>query len=335
MKIAKNETVVGGFLLVAIAASAAFLVAKAGAQGWARGTKRFTIEAASGKNLREEAPVRMRGIQVGVVEAIDMDARSQVRVTFRVEPKYARNVKTDAFARVIEPPILGTSFIDLDPGTPELDVHPGGGLRTMPEPSLFANLEESVADVKKIVSQVSAFVEDAAKTMKEVNAMAREVSPADVGTIVRNAARASEDLAETTAAIRRREGAVGRLLADDTLVRESEMLVAKTRESLAAMDRLTVELTAQLQKISARLDSTGVSFENLKTVVDNTARLSGELAILTERINQGKGTLGKLMNDDAIFVEAKGVLKELRESVQDLREQAPINSFIGVVFSAF
>ena len=31
----------------------------------------------------------------------------------------------------------------------------------------------------------------------------------------------------------------------------------------------------------------------------------------------------------------KGILKELRESVEDLREQAPINSFIGVVFSAF
>jgi len=34
-------------------------------------------------------------------------------------------------------------------------------------------------------------------------------------------------------------------------------------------------------------------------------------------------------------VEARGLLKELRETVQDLREQAPINSFIGVVFSAF
>ena len=40
-------------------------------------------------------------------------------------------------------------------------------------------------------------------------------------------------------------------------------------------------------------------------------------------------------SDDAIFKETRALLKELRESVEDLREQAPINSFIGVVFSAF
>ena len=42
--------------------------------------------------------------------------------------------------------------------------------------------------------------------------------------------------------------------------------------------------------------------------------------------------------DDAAgrtLATASSLDKELRESVEDLREQAPINSFIGVVFSAF
>jgi phospholipid/cholesterol/gamma-HCH transport system substrate-binding protein len=56
---------------------------------------------------------------------------------------------------------------------------------------------------------------------------------------------------------------------------------------------------------------------------------------VTEKVNKGQGTLSKFVNDDAIFRETKALLKEVRESVEDLREQAPINSFIGVVFSAF
>lgn len=351
MKIAKNEAVVGGFLLVAAAASMAFMVAKAGAQGWLRGTKRFTIKTANGHNIRDAAPVRMNGVQVGVVEDVEMDKDSLVEVTFRVEPRFAKNLRVNAEAMVVEPPVLGTTYVEIKPGSkdqPELETL--APIQSQEMKTLFDNLEGSVADLKSIVSKVNVFVEDAGKTMKEVNVIAHELAAGksvagraindpdfgqDVAQIVKNAARVSDDLADATDAIKRREGAIGRLLKDDTIVKESEQLVAKARESLGVLDKLTGELTAQLEKISKKLDAAGVSMEGLKTVVDNTAKLSSELAALAEKVNQGKGTLGKLMNDDAIFVEAKGVLKELRESVQDLREQAPINSFIGVIFSAF
>jgi phospholipid/cholesterol/gamma-HCH transport system substrate-binding protein len=352
MKLARNEGVVGGFMLVAVAAGMAFMVAKAGSQGWLRGTKHFKIKTADGHNIREAAAVRMSGIQVGVVEDVEMDPTDAlVEVSFRVEPRFAKNLRKDSVAMVVEPPILGAAYVDVKPGSldqPELPTR--GDIHTEEAQSLFDNLQGSVADLKSIVSKVNVFVDDAGKTMKEVNVIAQEVAegksvagravndPAfgqDVATIVKNAAKVSDDLADATAAIRRREGAIGRLLQDDTLVRESEALLTKTRESLATLDKLTADLTGTLEKIAGKLDAAGVSMDQLKAVIDNTAKLSGELASIAQKVNEGKGTLGKLMNDDAIFVEAKGVLKELRESVQDLREQAPINSFIGVIFSAF
>ena len=85
----------------------------------------------------------------------------------------------------------------------------------------------------------------------------------------------------------------------------------------------------------AAVDSTSKSGPPGSSVVENTKKVTGELAQLTANVNTGKGSVGKLMTDDAVFVEAKMLLRELRETVQDLREQAPINSFIGVVFSAF
>lgn len=63
---------------------------------------------------------------------------------------------------------------------------------------------------------------------------------------------------------------------------------------------------------------------------------------ITEKINNGNGTLGKLINDDEVhknvntaISDAQIVLRELREGLEDTREQAPVTSFIRAVLSAF
>ena len=60
-----------------------------------------------------------------------------------------------------------------------------------------------------------------------------------------------------------------------------------------------------------------------------------EQASILAKVDTGEGTIASLLNDPLLYRESKSLLKELRETVEDLREQAPINSFIGVVFSAF
>lgn len=66
------------------------------------------------------------------------------------------------------------------------------------------------------------------------------------------------------------------------------------------------------------------------------------VADITVKINEGKGTLGKLINNDEIhanvnttLTDAQIVLRELREGLEDTREQAPVTSFIRAALSAF
>ena len=66
------------------------------------------------------------------------------------------------------------------------------------------------------------------------------------------------------------------------------------------------------------------------------------LANITEKINQGEGTVGKLINSDEIhsnvntvLTDAQIVLREVREGLEDTREQAPVTSFIRAALSAF
>ncbi|TFH42079.1 MAG: MCE family protein [Chrysiogenales bacterium] len=56
---------------------------------------------------------------------------------------------------------------------------------------------------------------------------------------------------------------------------------------------------------------------------------------ITEKINTGQGTIAKLINDDRVYSQTDELIKELRETIEDAREQAPITSFIRAALTAF
>lgn len=71
-------------------------------------------------------------------------------------------------------------------------------------------------------------------------------------------------------------------------------------------------------------------------------RTLNNVAEITTKINQGKGTIGLLVNDDelhrnanTVITDAQIVVRELRESLEDTREQAPVNSFLRAALTAF
>ena len=68
---------------------------------------------------------------------------------------------------------------------------------------------------------------------------------------------------------------------------------------------------------------------------ENIAAALGNMREFTDKVNRGKGTLGKLVNEDTIHADTGKLLNELRDAVEDAREQAPVTSFIRAALSAF
>jgi phospholipid/cholesterol/gamma-HCH transport system substrate-binding protein len=56
---------------------------------------------------------------------------------------------------------------------------------------------------------------------------------------------------------------------------------------------------------------------------------------ITAKINEGQGTLGKLVNENKVYNNADDLIKELKDTMEDAREQAPITSFIRAALLAF
>lgn len=80
-----------------------------------------------------------------------------------------------------------------------------------------------------------------------------------------------------------------------------------------------------LTKISEVIDE---NRENIKVAIENFSEFS-------EKINKGKGTIGKLVNEDSLHEDTGNLIKELRDTVEDTREQAPVTSFIRAALTAF
>lgn len=127
--------------------------------------------------------------------------------------------------------------------------------------------------------------------------------PNDLITLVSSVA---DDVKNITEKIRKGEGTLGKLVYDDALYNDARDVMGDIKMSIRERNLL----------------------ENLENSADNLSQIS-------EKINSGEGTLGKLVNDDTLYVEAKKMIKDVRMTVDDLRETSPIVTFSSIYFGAF
>lgn len=116
------------------------------------------------------------------------------------------------------------------------------------------------------------------------------------------------------------EGLLARLINDPTYA-------ARVSSTLENLDEVTRELR-EGQGLIARLvrdPALAQSFDEALT----------DIREITSNINNAKGTLGILISSDSLYYEIESAVRALREATEDAREQAPINTFVNVLFSAF
>lgn len=149
-------------------------------------------------------------------------------------------------------------------------------------------------------------------------------------------------------------------LMDDSTVRVSVVLYRRlnlyenykvTLKSQSALGGKVIAIYPGCPELNGEYYSRVVNTENLQgyTIGDPLTKLSEvidenreNIAVtlqnvreFTDKVNRGKGTLGRLVNEDTIHADTGKLLNELRDAVEDAREQAPVTSFIRAAMTAF
>ena len=65
-------------------------------------------------------------------------------------------------------------------------------------------------------------------------------------------------------------------------------------------------------------------YDDLEATVEN-------LKVVTDRLKKGEGTLGKLSTDEQLYSDVKGLVRDVRQTVDNYRDTTPITAFASLL----
>lgn len=250
--------------------------------------------------LDAKAAVRMAGVQIGTVEAVELQD-GQAKLTLRINPEV--KVPRGAEAAVKTMGLLGDKYVDLvPPPRTGMPGEPGRERAGVYQDGERIESTASPSDADKLISQLSAIADD----VKQVTASLRTVFGSKRGE--RSMDDILHDLRETTANIK-------------------EFSYALRSDGSEVVMRLN-ELVQNLNGVvNDNKDNLKVSLENIREATKSAEMALASIENVTERIDRGEGTLGKLVNDDGMYTNIDSAAKGISDYVSKVERMKTTVAF--------
>jgi phospholipid/cholesterol/gamma-HCH transport system substrate-binding protein len=235
------ERMTGAFILLTLLIFL-FTVAVVGrGKNWFRKHVVFYTTFEEGYNLVSGSRVKLLGTDVGSVVEVSLTENNQARVKIRVLADYAPRIRTNSVATVESPTVIGSEYININPGTPYApSIPPEGEIPTKEKKKLMEYLEEY--EVGEKLENIGKILEDLAQITGTVGA-----GEGSLGRLVK-----SDELYQQ---IRDELDAIGRFVA--TLQETADHLAragAKIEEGSIHVEKATREAPEMVDKVQELLD---------------------------------------------------------------------------------
>ncbi|HKV74206.1 MAG TPA: MlaD family protein [Gemmatimonadales bacterium] len=275
--------------------------------------------------LEVAAPVTLRGVRIGRIEAIRLVKDGWVEADLRINP----NVDLPAQPIVIgtasslfgewELTILSADQAPADPTVRQM-LHDAAG------PGGSAWPGATLPDVGQLTAQASRIASDIAALTGRVQNVFDSAAVIELRQSIKDFGAVTDRLAQFTNTQTARLNRVGGNL--ETGSESFTTAAASARDVLARIDSSTKN--GRLNTIVSNADSTSADVRqaaaDLRSLMaaanSSQANLVHVLQVtdsLLTRIQSGQGTLGRLSSDSALYVETTNTVRELHSLIQDIR----------------
>jgi phospholipid/cholesterol/gamma-HCH transport system substrate-binding protein len=248
----------------------------------------YTI-LADASGILEKTHVKTNGVNIGRVRTIELSDRA-TKVTMEIRKDVLIPEGSKIVVRTVG--FLGDKFIEIiRPRDVEAPIESGG----------FIPRSKDSSDLQEVISLLGSIGKDIKKVTENLSAvLGEERGRRSIDRIVSNIEQFSED-------------AKGILAENRDNVRD---LVSNLKDFSETMkDVMNDENRQRLDRILTNFDS---SMQEVEGATKN-------IKLISDRIERGEGTIGKLVNEDDALVELEGAIKDIREVL------APVNKLeIGV-----
>lgn len=123
------------------------------------------------------------------------------------------------------------------------------------------------------------------------------------------------------------KGILPALLNDEQMYQDLKNSLAKLGTSLDRIEQVTLDMSEGRGLLGKMATD--------EKMAQDFAQALASLSAVAQRIESGDSTLARLTRDDDLYLQAKGILDDARESLRGLKEQVPLGTFGSVLLSAF
>lgn len=282
------------------------------------------------QELKEGDPVKMAGVEVGHVKEIRL-AENKVEVVINVNRD--ADVKTDSKASIKFVGLMGQNYVALTFGSTGAPEATSGALLETEEQadlnSLMVKLQNVAEGVEGLTRNFSG--ENFSNLLGPFTDFLKENNPR-LSAILGNLQTISTRVVQG-------EGTIGRLINEDTLYVNALSTVSNLNTTVAdarpLFDELKFTLNQARDVVTQVNEGQGTIGKLIKdeTLYRETTTAMVNLREILQKINQGQGSVGQLVNDPGFINNAKLTLQKVEKATEGLEDQGPL-SVLGIAVNS-
>ena len=322
------ETRLGLFFALALVV-AVLLLELVGAMDWF--AKGYQIHASfkTAQELKKGDFVKMAGVEIGRVEGVELEnGRAKIALKIRNEFK----IKTDAKAVIKFTGLMGQNFVSIEGGSAAAPDIQKGSLETIEQPDLSVLMSKLEGVAGGIENLTKSFSTDNLSTLMGPLTDFVKQNSGPLTAVIGNMRIVSDNIAQG-------RGTVGKLMNDDAFYLAAYAAVTNLQSATGDIKNLTGQADGMITQVRTIIDginsgkgTLGKLTKDEALYVETTTAMTNLREIL-QKMNRGDGTVGKLINDDSFLKNAKLSLQKLDKATDGLEDQGPL-SVLGLAIGS-
>ncbi len=294
-----------------------------------RGRKTIHMLFPEASNVMVNTPVRRLGVDVGRVTEVK-PLQDRVRVTAQLDENTVV-YKTDV-ARITSSLLGGDTAIKIDPSPepgPKEPLPDGGEIegRAYVDPlQVIGNLQQRLSEA---IGSITTTSSDLSATIRQVSQLLA-TNQEKINRIVDQTEDASREARDAIHSLNEVFGSPETKAKLKEAAERLPDLIRATQQTVGDAGKVMVGIDSNLRNLdhftSALGDQGQALIQRLSQSSEKLDRLADQLLVLTENINQGRGTLGRLATDRELYdnlnrtvMNIESLSRELRPILRDAR----------------
>ncbi|WP_456402122.1 MlaD family protein [Persephonella sp.] len=304
---------VGLFVLI-ISGIFAYLTILFNDRGFGRDKEEYYVYFNMVEGLSKGADVQIKGVKVGRVDDIKFK-ENIVEVKISVDKGVPIYKNAIAYIRTLG--LMGDKYVYIDPGSPDAGRLPEKSI--IKKGQVFSSAEEafsSAADVAKkveiLIDNLNKAIEEGNLTelIKKIRILAEHTDQLiqenrqDLRKTVENVRIITDDLRTNLPKLIDRLDKITENIESITSENRDDIrdLIKNLKETSVALKEKTPDVLDSIDKAARQVhDTVGENRDDIRKAVEKIKDASVRLERILEKIDEGKGTVGKLINEDDLY----------------------------------